>query len=649
MVASGVACGMGRPPAYVRYDRTIVDVAADESTPIAARALARSVRSPWLIGLLVAFPLLLTAVLLLWRPWAPVLDMAMTELRVRDVGGRHSPLIGLPGRIGTFPDSQGSHPGPASFYLLAPFYRIAGSSAWGLELGSIVLNGVAVALTVWIGHRRAGTRGALVLGAVCAVAVRGYGLTVLTHPWNPYFPVLLWLLVLVAAWAVLCGDRWCAVIVVVAGSIAAQTHVPYLLQAIAMCVLVLAAMVWQQRRFDRPMQWALGLGTLLWLPPAVDQVVHDPGNIRALVRHFASEPPEPPIGLGTGVRLFFRHLDAPSAFVDLFLHGDAFVYRSGLPGGNGLLGVVVFGCWIAAAVVAYRRRHRPLMALHGVLAVALAVGGFSMLRIFGKVWYYLTLWAWGTMLFVVVSLVWTAWLVWGERLSEHLSERLPRLTDPPRTVAVGMIALATAMSIGAATVHQVPEHQLSDGLRAVLPDTAAALDAGAGDAVGHDGRYLVFWQDAVFIGAQGYGLVNELERRGFDVGVHATWRVPVTPQRVFAQGSYDAEVHLVSGAYIPIWRDKPGFVEVAYADVRTDTERARFDRLRLRVRQRLTAIGRTDMLAIPEGQQLDLIDGNLFGASLDPELPDDVLDDLSEMLLLAEPVAVFIAPPGSSF
>ena len=90
--------------------------------------------------------MVLAAILLTQRPWAPVLDMAMTELRVRDVGGRHTPLIGLPGRIGNFPD-QGSHPGPASFYLLAPFYRLAGSSAYGLELGSIVINTVAVGLS----------------------------------------------------------------------------------------------------------------------------------------------------------------------------------------------------------------------------------------------------------------------------------------------------------------------------------------------------------------------------------------------------------------------------------------------------------------------------------------------------------------------
>jgi hypothetical protein len=187
----------------------------------------------------------------------------------------------------------------------------------------------------------------------------------------------------------------------------------------------------------------------------------------------------------------------------------------------------------------------------------------------------------------------------------------------------------------------VPEHQLSDGLRAVLPATTEALDSGLGPAVGPDGRYLVFWQDAVFIGAQGYGLVNELERRGYDVGVHDTWRVPVTPQRVFEPGDFDAELHLVSGRYIDEWRQRPGFVEVTEDDVRTPDERAEFDRLHAEVVHRLNEIGRSDLV--------DEIDINLFGASLDPNLPDDVVAALGEMLLLAEPIAVFLAPPGNSF
>ena len=84
-----------------------------------------------LLTLVVSVPLLVSLIALTRRHWYPVLDLAMTEFRVRDVGGRHTPLIGLPGRIGNFPE-QGSHPGPLSFYLLAPTYRLLGSTSWAL-------------------------------------------------------------------------------------------------------------------------------------------------------------------------------------------------------------------------------------------------------------------------------------------------------------------------------------------------------------------------------------------------------------------------------------------------------------------------------------------------------------------------------------
>ena len=114
------------PQAYVRYHPCLVNEGMGDAQPTRAHRL---IGSPIAIAAIVASPLLLAAILLATRPWAPVLDMAMTELRVRDVGTRHTPLIGLPGRIGTFPE-QGSHPGPFSFYLLAPFYRLAGMNGW---------------------------------------------------------------------------------------------------------------------------------------------------------------------------------------------------------------------------------------------------------------------------------------------------------------------------------------------------------------------------------------------------------------------------------------------------------------------------------------------------------------------------------------
>src|SRR5690242_7334229 len=81
--------------------------AAPSSSPSADR------RSRNLLFALLAAALILplaVAVFAFHKPtWAPVLDLAQTELRVRDVGTSHTPLIGLPGRIGSGA-RQGSHP-----------------------------------------------------------------------------------------------------------------------------------------------------------------------------------------------------------------------------------------------------------------------------------------------------------------------------------------------------------------------------------------------------------------------------------------------------------------------------------------------------------------------------------------------------------
>jgi hypothetical protein len=594
------------------------------------------------LGSVVVFPLVLAAVVLLWRPWVPVLDMAMTELRVRDVGGSNTPLVGLPGRIGDFPD-QGSHPGAWSFYLIAPFYRLAWSTAWGMELASVVINAAAGIGVVVLGKRRFGAQGALVFAAIVAIAIRGYGLTVLTHPWNPYFPVLIWLLTLVAAWFVLLGDHWLAVMVVVTSTVAAQTHVPYLVSAIAIDTLVLGALVWsivRARREQsgdapvRPLIAMVGVGALLWVPPIAEQINRDNGNIRKLLTHFATEPPDDPIGLGSAGRLLLQHLDIFSLTGGLLTRDDSFVHRAGQTGGLNIGGLVVLALWLAAIVVAVRRRHGGLTALHAVTATALFAGWVSISRIFGKVWFYLTLWMSSAVLLATLSILWTAWVVARDR-GWRLGHR------HVRDAALVTTTVATVLSVVAAIGHQVPEDDLAEDVRVIMPTVTAALDANLGAATGKDGSYVVFWQESVVPGAQGYALMNELERRGYRVGVHPTWRVPATPHRVREDGEYDAEVHMVSGAWIDEWRTREGYVEVIEYDDRSDDERERFTLLESKVTDRLLEIGRGDLI--------DVVDTNIFGASLTPGLPDDIVADLGEMLVLGEPVAVFIAPAGSTF
>ncbi|MFL6111730.1 MAG: hypothetical protein ACJ786_10305, partial [Catenulispora sp.] len=125
-----------------------LDVAG--SRPVGSRRVTALV---WL-GFIVGFVVTLIA---LARPrWFPILDLAQTEMRVRDVFSLHPPLIGLPGRIGNLA-RQGSHPGPLSFWALAPFYKLFGSSAWALQAATATLNAIAIGLSLLITRRRGGT------------------------------------------------------------------------------------------------------------------------------------------------------------------------------------------------------------------------------------------------------------------------------------------------------------------------------------------------------------------------------------------------------------------------------------------------------------------------------------------------------------
>jgi hypothetical protein len=512
-----------------------------------------------------------------------------------------------------------------------------------MELASIVINAVCVTLLVVMGRRRLGTPGALVFAAVAAVAIRGYGLTVLTHPWNPYFPVLLWLVALVAAWCVLAGDHWFAPLATATSVIAAQTHVPYLVSAVALNALVVGTLLvrWWRDRAEggtaaRPLLATLATAALLWLPPLVEQIRRgDDGNITKLIDHFGTEQEEVSIGLLGGFRLLTQHFDLASLGWDLLVRDDAFVHRAGQFGaGLDLVGLLVLFAWAVSAVWAVLHRHRGLLTLHLVAAVMAIAGLVSMARIFGKVWFYLTLWMSGTVLLVALALGWTLWLA--------VSDRWPSLDR--RAVSWGALAVGavvTVASLVAAVGHDVPENALAEDVRQIMPEVVEALDANVGSATGKDGSYVVFWQESVVPGSQGYALMNELERRGYRVGVHPTWRVPATEHRVRYPGESTAEVHLVSGQWIEEWRDRPDHVLVVEYDDREPEELARFEELEARVTARLTEIDRPELI--------DVFQRNIFDASLRPGLPDDIVDDLGEMLVLGEPVAVFIAPPGSTF
>jgi hypothetical protein len=598
----------------------------------AGRVERHRVRSAALGAVVVGLPLVVAVIALASRPWHPVLDLAMTELRVRDVFGRHTPLIGLPGRIGEYPN-QGSHPGPLSFYLVAVTYRLLGSSAWAMEAGTVVIHLTAIGTTLWLACRRLGWAGLTAAAALLAIAIHGYGQVTLVQPWNPYLPLLAWVLVLVAAWSAVAGDAVALIPLVVAASFCAQTHVPYLPLGVGMVVLGLVAAHLrarslppdEKRRARRFALIAVGVGVALWIPPFVDQLINSPGNIRQLLDHFGS-PPEEAIGVADGVRIALRHLD-PWTGVVAQLWGDG-GFVDDASAWRGALALLV---WIAAAVAAWRVGSRALRSLHIVVGVALLLGTASAARIFGRPWYYLTLWAWGTTMLALGAIAWSALTLWRERRPSLDARRVVGVTS---AAVAALVTVATSVSFGVDAEHA--EQRLSEAVGALAGPTYDAIVDGTGAAVGPDGRYQVRWSDAADIGSPGFGLLLELERRGLDVAADEYFRVQVTPHRAGPRDLADAQVHLATGSYIERWQAIPDAVQVATYDPRADADRAEFDEVRAALVARLADEGL--------GELVPLVDENLFGISVDTRLSAADHADLARLIEIGQPMAVFLAP-----
>jgi hypothetical protein len=626
--------------------------ADDEGSPRRSRLVLAGLTA------LLCAPLLIALVVLRQPRWFPILDLAMTELRVRAVGTSHTPLIGLPGRIGRYAQEQGSHPGPLSFWLLAPVYRLLGASSWAIAVSTVALHGAAVATSLWLARRRAGIGLLLGTAFVLAILMRNYGAEFLTQPWNPYMPLLWWFVVLLAVWSILCRDLVALPVAVFAGSFCTQTHAPYVGIVGGVGLLAVAGVVMAYRAADdaagrkRVLAWVGGsvvLGAALWSGPVLDQFRSDPGNMSLLIDHFGS-PPEDSVGFGEGIKLTLLHLNVWRFVTEQGAAIGSMFPAQKAPPGSVLPGILLLLVWAASVVTAWRLRHQRLLRLHVVVGVSLLFSVVSISRIFGQLWYYLMIWAWGVTALLLLAVGWTAVVAFTTRRAAvplrtddagGTADRAPLGLSLGRAGIAGLLAVtivsSVVFSVDAAST-EVPAQPLSETMETIVPEVVRALNDGDEEYRGQDERYLVNWSDLLYIGAQGVGLVNELDRAGFDVGVVGPWGTAAGRFRVRTPAEATSYVHLANGEEVDVWRAKPGMVELASLDPRTPAERARYEEVREQVIAELTRDGLTDLL--------DDVDRNLFAAAIDERISKVAQDGMTEMGDLGLPTAVFVGPPS---
>lgn len=592
------------------------------------------------VVVLLAIPLVVALVSVSRETWYPTGDMAQAELHVAGFFS-HPPLVGAAGRIGDAfaPYGQGSHPGPAMWFALLPFYVLTGRSSFGMELGMTLMQLAFIVATILVVRRLIGALGGLLTAVVATVLVHSMGPAVFIEPWNPWGGVFAFFAFIALCWGIVCGRHSWLPAAAFCGFFAVQCHIGYAMlvgTALAAMVVYLAVQ-WRRSRQDTDQRdagsgivrscWiALGVTLLMWLPPVIDQLRRDPGNLRILWRHFTAgtEPdgsPRPFVGLRAAVKAFTGEIALPGPWI----RGD---FRPPTEAPN------VFGLLLAFAVIAgsvallVRRREtdgdggpqRPLLVRLFILVGGLSIVGIiSTSRVFGEFYDYVIRWWW----------LIAAWAFLACVLVLIRGLRAELVTVAALVIAALASGLATANAVG----YQNPGPRNSR--------IVGGIDALIRPELNKSDHLLLRWSDPATLGGVPFGMLLDLEKHGFHVGVDAPSSAGALPHRVLPEASADKVLWVVLGdSNIDLMRARADATELGYFDQRSPDEITRSDALRQRLIDRLIELDLACL--VPKiDEQYGL--ASFFLGSLG--LPEDVAAIAADYNSYGLPVAVFAVPP----
>lgn len=442
------------------------------------------------------------------RPYLPVQDLAIINLRARDLFSLHPPLTGPWSRAGF------AHPGPLFYWILGLGSGVTGHATWSLLVTAALVRIGAIVATARLAWVRGGLPLCLLLLGASAGALIALDPGALVSPWN-VFAALAWFPVfLLLAWSVALGELRRLPWLVVVGTFLVQTHLGYALLLLPPSVWVVVTVLQttpateRRRALARPLAWSTVWLAVLWLPVVVDQLFVT-GNVRELV-YYAVTTREPHAGLGRSAGWLAEQFQFLPAFLGGPLRRNAV---SGFAASGPLAWLLVPAALFTVAVFASRRRG-DLATKRFVTLVGITTAGaiLAMAMVTGDQLPYLIEWRTFTALLIVVACLWSvrSWL------------RGP-------VVRRGAIALMLlVVLVGATTL-----------TRSVLnvPETIRTDDDYVGRVAGRlvdeapDHRGLLVRA----VGRQNLGImstfVDEMERRGRPVRVDTNLDFEYGPQR----------------------------------------------------------------------------------------------------------------------
>lgn len=560
--------------------------AVEERTPVPRRV--RRWDGPVMLAttIVVLVPLLVALVDVLGRRITPVGDIALLDLRTRDVFTGATPLLGAYSRFGW------SHPGPVGFWLLAPFSVLGGGSASSMYAGVIVVLAAGVAWSAWLAYRLGGLF--LGLGALLVQALTFVGLHESVpwyRPWNPTLAVPFFLVFVLAVWSVGLGRVRDLPTAAASGSLLVLLHVGYLPLVGVGAAWVLVGVIRAQRAgasVRAPLLLALAISAVLWAPAVFEQIRQGAdGNLVLIARSaFGARLPHmtqvnvDPVGLRTAAGVLADEF----RFVPAWLGGPA--YPSGAPGGFAApagLGwlLVPLGLWIAATVVVRRhpdRRSAHALWLLGLLAVT-ALLGLGQVR--GDLTDYAFYWRVPLAVLLVVVPIGV--------LARSLRPEGGRGRQVLTIALVGGLVAATV----ATTAWVTDGDPAQDAVNPIVADLARQVPQSARNR--GPIRFIQTGDLGLYAGVA-VGLFDDLDRRGFPVGLTRRFA------EAYVQGEHvssrpGGRTWLVAqGRNVSELLGRPGVRLLAESSPLSRTDELRLRRLQRRLSAQLRDAGRADLL-----------------------------------------------------
>jgi hypothetical protein len=469
------------------------------------------------------------------RDYVPVGDIALMDLRLRDVASSDIPLVGVYSRFGW------NHPGPAPFYLLSPLSLVSGQPAWATLVGNVLLQAAVVAAIAWVSWRTGGLSRLVVVLALVGLAFGAMGPSMVLEAWNPNVAYPTFVLFVLLAWVLSYGTPVWLPAVVAVGSVLIQSHLGYLPLVAAATVVAVVLGVracggWTA--FRRPAVWSLVALAVLWAPPLLHEFVR-PSNVRRLARSQA-DPAEPVLGVSRAARILAEEFRVPPPWLGGRHELDEFRSTVVLQSAWWLLIPVVL---LVVAALATRRRSGPGSPALLALTVTLAIVGFlSLVRVVGAAERYVFYWRVPLALLVVFMTGWALWL--AARLDESSTAR--------RIAGVALAAVVVVASVSSAVrIAQVDD--VSDAEQ-IAADAAEA----AGSSLPEGGRVRVSAAGIGFLGVE-RTVVNELDRDGADVRVEENLGFQFGYSRAEAGEDVDEVWYVTEGGeYLSVLAAEPG-------------------------------------------------------------------------------------------